>query len=239
MTRSTFVKKARKAIYTFGKRVEYPGKKGTKREGRMISKTDHTLPKDSKDPVLIERGESYYWWQFKNGPVQYSKARPKRSQLTQSEFNGWLYDFQDDTIGALSIPEGEDLKSYSSDDLSAIRDEWVQEIESQRDELQDKLSNMPESLQEGSASGQLLQERIDGLESWSSDLEGVDIDWDDEELRQEAEDEWESLHTQALKDADPDVEAGKEEWVDEKFLELKWNKIEEIISDLQSQDPGL
>ncbi len=39
---------------------------------------------------------------------------------------------------------------------------------------------MPEQLQESSDSGQTLQDRIDGLESWISELESVDADIDEE-----------------------------------------------------------
>lgn len=52
-------------------------------------------------------------------------------------------------------------------------DEIKAAIEEKRDELQDRLDNMPEGLQQGDA-GQMLQERIDGMEYAISDLESID-----------------------------------------------------------------
>lgn len=62
------------------------------------------------------------------------------------------------------------------------RDSIVSDLESLRDDLQDRLDNMPEGLQQGDT-GQLLQERIDCLDSAISELE--DIDFDDEECEEE------------------------------------------------------
>lgn len=58
------------------------------------------------------------------------------------------------------------------------RDSIVCDLESIRDDLQDRLDNMPEGLQQGDT-GCLLQDRIDSLDSAISELE--DIDFDDEE----------------------------------------------------------
>lgn len=33
----------------------------------------------------IEKGDSYYWWQFYKSPKQFSKTRPKPSQLIASD----------------------------------------------------------------------------------------------------------------------------------------------------------
>lgn len=49
------------------------------------------------------------------------------------------------------------------------------DIESLLEETQERLDSMPEGLQEGST-GQLLQERIGGLENAIDDLDSIDID---------------------------------------------------------------
>ena len=54
-------------------------------------------------------------------------------------------------------------------------DELKSAIEELRDETQDKLDNMPESLQE-SSTGELLQERVDMLDEALDELESIDID---------------------------------------------------------------
>ena len=59
------------------------------------------------------------------------------------------------------------------------RDSMVCDLESIRDDLQDRLDNMPEGLQQGDT-GQLLQDRIDQLDAAISDLENIDFDEDEE-----------------------------------------------------------
>jgi len=71
-------------------------------------------------------------------------------------------------------------------------DDVIQEIENIRNTCQERLDNMPEQLQDA-PSGQTLQEYIDNLEQWQSDLEGinltVDIDEDDEESEENSRQE--------------------------------------------------
>ena len=109
MARANFVKKAQKDIFNYGKRVEYVSAKG-KREGQTLSKTDKTIPRNDKDTIFIAKGESYYWWQFQNSPKQYSKERPRASQLTQSGYLSTVYgiaeqieDFSADSAEEVSV----------------------------------------------------------------------------------------------------------------------------------------
>ena len=114
MARANFVNKAQKDIFTFGKRIEYVSAKG-KREGQTLSKTDRTIPRDDNDTIFIAKGESYYWWQFQNSPKQYSKTRPRASQLTQSGYLSTLYGITEQI---------EDFSTDSTDELS----DFVEEI---------------------------------------------------------------------------------------------------------------
>ncbi len=123
----------------------------------------------------IKKGDTYYWWKFRFGGIHYSKTYPKPSQLTQSAFLGTLYSIQENL-------------SFGRDDFEASVQNLISEIEQLRDECQDSLDNMPEHLQDTSSSGELLTERIDALESWAGDLEGVDLDID-EDLKGEAKEE--------------------------------------------------
>jgi len=72
-------------------------------------------------------------------------------------------------------------------DLQSARDDLKQALEELRDETEESKSNMPDSLQEGST-GELMQERIDGLEEFIQELEGVEIP-DEEESESDEEDE--------------------------------------------------
>ena len=45
--------------------------------------------------IKVEKGDSYYWWKFPYRPRTVSKTRPRRSQLTQSEFYAAMWDHED------------------------------------------------------------------------------------------------------------------------------------------------
>ena len=129
------------------------------------------VKKARKDNPVAKKGESYYWWKFRNGGKRYSKERPPRSALTQSAYFGRLWDLQDGWRNDDEQREIEDIVS----DIVSVLDEM-------RDECQESLDNMPDSLQY-SPTGELLQERIDSLENGVSELEGIDpIDDDDYEV---------------------------------------------------------
>lgn len=227
-TRANFVKKARKPIYQQGKAVTYQGQKGSKREGRTLTKIDRSQPAGKGDKILIQVGESYWWWQFMKGPKQYSKDRPRRSQLTQSEFYQWLWDTED-MISNFNVSE-EELESYTAADFDSTRDEWINEIDNYREELEDRLNNMPEGLQDSS----VLNERIEALESWSADLADVDIDWSDEGLSDDASSEWGDLaeaEVQRLHDIEG---VDEEDWIKDRYLDLKRDKIDEIMSNIEA-----
>lgn len=136
----------------------------------------------AKPEYDIKVGDSYYWWSMMHGSrgvKHYSKTAPKPAQLTNSDFLQQLYGIHDD-IAAGSASNQEEFDSFKEDVLSAI--------ETLKDETEDKLNNMPDGLQQGST-GELLQERIDALDSWYTELENVECDYDEDELRIEAIDE--------------------------------------------------
>jgi predicted RNase H-like nuclease (RuvC/YqgF family) len=207
MARATFVKAAQKDIYTNGKYVKYTSQKG-KRAGQEKTKLDRTQPKDKSDTVMIAKGESYWWWAFKNGGKHYSKTKPKRSQLTQSNYLSQLYGIQD-RMDELSFDEPEDLES--------ILDEFKSDLENLKDECQNSLDNMPESLQ-SSPTGELLQERIDALDNAISEFDNIDTDYedpDDEELKGELDED------ATQEDIDNLRQEKKQEWIDEKISDIQ------------------
>jgi uncharacterized phage infection (PIP) family protein YhgE len=123
----------------------------------------------------IKKGDEYYKWQFNFSKVVHrSKVKPTRSQLTQSSFLSQLYELEDNI-------------SFDRDALEDSVQSLVSDIEQLRDECQDSLDNMPEHLQEASQSGQTLTERIEALDNWISDLEGVDLEVDEELTEEEKE----------------------------------------------------
>lgn len=144
----------------------------------------HHIKRAQKDypDIDVKKGEPYYRWSIKlqrGGLVRMSKTPPKRSQLTVSEFYGTLYSIQEDN---------EFAKCGSFEELAAMKDDVVGQLEELRDQQQEKLDNMPEGLQQGST-GELLQERYDALDSAISELENVDIPESDEEKPDETKDD--------------------------------------------------
>jgi hypothetical protein len=122
---------------------------------------------------------SYYWWAFRFGGKHYSKAYPRASMLTQSEFLSSIYGL---------CEQLEDMRSehYATlEDLKSEVDSVVDEIRSLGEEQTDKLYNMPDGLQQGDT-GQLLEGRGESCEEMCSELEGIDFDKQDEETEEEA-----------------------------------------------------
>jgi hypothetical protein len=128
----------------------------------------------------IKKGQEYWWVGMKTGPrssiKKYFTKPPRASQLTQSSFYQALYSLQEDMA---------DAQPVSVEDVEALVGEWTSSIDEIRDTCQESFDNMPEGLQQGDT-GQLLQERIDAMESWSSDLQSVDCTKADDEEESEA-----------------------------------------------------
>ena len=121
----------------------------------------HFVKSARKDNPVAKKGESYWWWKHmvggRGGPKQYSKDRPKPSQLTQSEFLSRFYDIEE------QIGEAKDADTLES---------LANDITELGDEQNEKLDNMPEGLKEGDT-GQMLQERYDGCTEWASEVERI------------------------------------------------------------------
>lgn len=220
MARANFVKSAQKTIYRYGTTVSYESKRG-KKAGQMKSKVDRTIPQDANDPIVIAKGESYYWWQFKNSSKQFSKTRPKPSQLTQSNYLSTLYGIQESL---------EDITASNTDELQEAVDDIKTQLEELRDTTQESLDNMPDSLQ-SSPTGELLQERIDALENAISEVEGIDTDYDepdDDEIRGELADDVEYTPTDEEEENDDfDIDEKKKELVTDEQIQEKKEELEQ------------
>lgn len=154
------------------------------------------VKKARKDqPGGIKAGESYYWWKFRFGGKHYSKIRPRPSQLTQSEFLSAAYALQEQIEMDMNIDPG-NLQAVV-DELRSVADE----VRTLGQEQEDKIGNMPDSLQD-SETAQMMQGRAEAceevaeeLESAASEIESIDPadeeepdDYDVEELVGRVED---------------------------------------------------
>lgn len=123
----------------------------------------------------INPGDPYRYWEFRFGGKHVRclapECSPRPRDLTQSDFWIEVYDIQDE-LQAANSPE--DVQSV----IDRIRDH--------ASEQEDKLTNMPEGLQQA-PTGELLQGRADSLEEWASGLESID------EPDEEAEDQDDEL----------------------------------------------
>jgi len=133
----------------------------------------------------IKKGESYWHWAFmqggRGGAKRFSKTQPKPSQLTQSEFWGSVLGLQEDNE---SVPDLDDIESRIEDIKS--------DIETWRDEQEERKSNLPDSLQDGS-SGELLQSRYDALDECANTLDSVDFSYEQGEKQDgESDEEYET-----------------------------------------------
>jgi len=149
----------------------------------FVKKARKDYPEDG-----IKKGESYYWWKPRYGGIRRSKTYPSRQELTQSEFLCRVYDIEDE-LSVIRTQIETNIEGKNKEEIEElIRDALemiIIEIGELRDECEDKLYNMPEQLQDTSEAGILLQERIDALEDWISELENIDISIEDDDNIQE------------------------------------------------------
>lgn len=147
----------------------------------------------------IKKGASYFWWSTMiggRGVKRYSLTRPKPSQLTNSEFWSTYYSLQEDAS---------DAPPQSTEDVEPQRDDIVSQLEQLRDDTDDKFNNMPDGLQQGDT-GQMLEERVSGLEDVISELENVDCDFSEDDLEEGLTDE--------------EKEEKRQEWITERWSEV-------------------
>lgn len=120
--------------------------------------------KCSKCGKVIPVGSTYYKGEINFGPtiIRCSDCKLEAWEVTTSD---WQL-----STGAI-INRWEENYGLSESTPEELRDE----IESIMNDQQERLDNMPESLQEGDV-GQLIQERIYACEAAIDELDNVDID---------------------------------------------------------------
>lgn len=148
----------------------------------------HTVEKSRKEFPGIPKGSKYYYWEFRHGGIRRSLTYPKRSQLTQSAFYSAMFSLQDEYV--MPDVELQDLADLES--LTQVFEDAKEDIKSQlewiRDECQESLDNMPESLQYA-PTGELLQSRVDAMDAGVDEIDNVDTDFDESLLESDDEDE--------------------------------------------------
>ena len=123
------------------------------------------VKKAVKDNPVAKKGESYYWWKFRFGGKHYSKTAPRPSQLTQSDYLSSAYGFQEQ-IEDMKV-EDDNLEDVAGE-LRSVADE----VRTLGEEQEEKIGNMPDSLQE-SDTAQMLQGRAEACEALAGELESA------------------------------------------------------------------
>jgi hypothetical protein len=122
----------------------------------------------------IKKGDSYYWWKLRMGRssvTRVSKTPPRPSELTMSSYKSSMYAAEESLQDAVARFR----QDGGIEDLIAAVEDAQNTVDEQRDECENSLESMPDSLQQGST-GELLQSRIDACESISNDLEQLKSD---------------------------------------------------------------
>lgn len=106
---------------------------------------------DDKGTKIISKGDMYYWWKFKNRDKQRSKFKPSVDKLKKygpTEFETNIADYEN---------RKEDAE-YDEDE----REQLKSDIEEYKEELDSRLNNMPDALQESSVLNEYI-EQLEGL----------------------------------------------------------------------------
>ena len=149
---------------------------------------DHTFP-CTKCALPIRAGEKFYMYQPNHSQPRRSHVEhgaPKQSELCQGKMSG-VYAAIEGAEADISIARQNDDASGLAEILTTCKDS----VEEVKNEYEESLGNMPDSLQEGTT-GQEIQEKIDALEQFCDELDNAASeceDWDmDSESPQPGED---------------------------------------------------
>lgn len=158
----------------------------------------HTVKKSMKayPGTGIEKGDTYYWWEFRYGGLHRSKTYPKPAQLTNSPFLQGMYGAQETQQNLVA-----------DDSLEQAVQDLAQELRDLGEQAQESFDNMPEGLQQGDT-GQMLEGRVTAMEEAADALEGIDFsgppekgdedpDETDEEFQERLTDWYEERLTEA------------------------------------------
>lgn len=157
-------RKARQDIWLNGRRSPSNNKQGYSLD-RSKPRTQTQYPYDHDDTLIVSAGQEYYTWHPKGRDWQYSLEKPIKQK---SEWEEKLQEFRDQLS---NIEFGSDDDNIDDDNIDEEEKEqskntFREDVEEYRDELQSRLDNMPEQLQESS----VLNERIEELDSLIEEL---------------------------------------------------------------------
>lgn len=126
----------------------------------------HLVKKSRVDNDAVKRGAPYYWWKLPYGEKTVSATYPSRSQLTNSDYLGCVFDLQD-SLSEFTIDDSEDFE--------AMLEEISEVIGDISEQCQTNLDNMKKNLH-AAPNGRLLIARIAILDVVQAQLDGMSFD---------------------------------------------------------------
>lgn len=118
----------------------------------------------------IKAGDKYYEWKHRHAAPSRQHAShgsPRQSELCTGKMSG--------VYAAIEGLEDTIAEARKTNDISGLVDALntaAEEVGSVKDEYEEGLGNMPDSLQQ-SSSGEAIQEKIDGLQEFQDALENA------------------------------------------------------------------
>lgn len=178
----------------------------------------HYVRKAQKDNPAVAKGQPYWWWKFPYRPKQYSATRPRRSQLTQSDKLGRIYDVEDDAAENQRLYVDRYGKhggafALDTDLLTDQLREGADELDDVAEEYREGIENMPEALQQ-SQNAMESEEKADACEATAEMLREVADDLEN------VEEQFREFNEQRFENEDP-YEATYE-WVIDRLGEIEW-----------------
>lgn len=138
-----------------------------------MATTAHYVKKAKKDiikdgVVIVKKGEPYWWWKFYKQPRRISKNKPNNDQLKYGRYGRY---------GKPEFIERTEQFEETKNNLShqTEKDDLISEVEEYRDELQQRLDNIPEQLRESN----VLTEYVSQLEDLLIEIEGIEVEDED------------------------------------------------------------
>lgn len=176
----------------------------------------------------IVKGQKHYNWVLKTGPRSSRTFRqvdpPRPSQLTTSEFLG--------TMGDIEI----EIDNLVWDDgLPDVLRDIAERVREAGENARERFDNMPDGLQQGDT-GQMLEERADGAESWADELEQI-ADALGEKIDEVVNLDWRELDAFEDFDVDEDDEPTEDE-IEEARREQLSSAYEEAVGEASGSNPG-
>ena len=127
----------------------------------------------------IKRRDSYWWWKFYCRPKQFSLARPRASQLTQSEFLSSILAAREAVDDALAGMHREDANGDGNmledavDDLLESLRSAVEVVQEQLDLCAERADNVESRFPNGCPTIELLRERAEQCEALADELDAA------------------------------------------------------------------